>query len=117
MGTAELSAIEVSCQPYGYPPDNITFSYVPRPTTSAGAEATALALSHACDRSSGTTSNVRPTTTNATGVPGGPNAGQAVWHVDVVFYFVPPSASTGLDEHIVVEVNQATGVPTVIAYG
>jgi hypothetical protein len=119
--TANTGPVQVSCQPYGYNPVPIAFSFAAGLATAASAEQTAVALIRSCaatpDASSITititdlTSNVR----DGTGEPGGPSAGQAVWLVQIdtteAVKGVPYQA------HYLVEVNQATGVPTLVAYG
>lgn len=108
-----------SCQPFGYPPAPVSFSLTPGPVTSSGAEQMALALFRACAAS---TTNGEPTAaiTNiatdiqaATGHRSGPNTGQPVWlvRIDVTLRDSPAQI------HSWTEVNQATGVPTIVALG
>ncbi len=113
---------QVSCQPYGYAPVLITFGYAAGPTTSAAAEQTAVAMLRACaatpDESSVTvtitdlTSSVKA----GSGGPMSPNAGQPVWAVQID---TTESVKGGAaySAHYWIEVNQSTGVPTLIAYG
>jgi hypothetical protein len=112
----------VSCQPWGYSPAPPTmFSFAPGHATAEAAERTAVALIRSCaatpDASSVTititdlTSNV----TAGTGGPMGPNAGQAVWLVQVDTTEAVKGGA--YQAHYWVEVNQATGVPTLVAYG
>jgi hypothetical protein len=49
-------------------------------------------------------------------MPTGPNAGEAVWLVQVDATITEPGG-TSYESHLVIEVNQATGVPTVIGIG
>ena len=119
--TSNTGPPHVSCQPYGYNPVPITFSFAPGPATAASAEQTAVALIRSCaatpDASSITitithlTSNVK----DGTGVPGRPNAGQAVWLVQID---TTETVNGGpYQAHYLVEVNEATGVPTLVANG
>lgn len=119
--TTSPGPTQVSCQPYAYTPAPIAFSFAPGQVTAASAEQTAVSLIRACaatpDSSSITititnlTSNVK----NGTGEPTGPNAGQAVWVVQID---TTEAVKGGTYEaHYWVEVNQATGVPTLVAYG
>ena len=107
----------VSCQPYGYSPAPVAFSFAPGPVTSSSAERTAVALFRSCGASdltttiSGLTSSVSP----ATGARLGPNAGQSVWLVQIDATATDQGGS--YQSHYLIEVNQATGVPTVIGYG
>lgn len=112
---------QVSCQPYGYSPAPITLAYPNGPTTAASAEQTAVAMMRACsatpDEASVTVtitdlaSNVK----GGTGEPSGPNAGQAVWLVQIDTTEAVKGGA--YPAHYWVEVNQATGVPTLVAYG
>lgn len=79
----------------------------------------AVALFRAC---AAHTTNGEPTapitniSTNveaATGQPSGPNAGQPVWLVQIDVTLKDNPAQT----HSWTEVNQATGVPTIVALG
>jgi hypothetical protein len=106
-----------SCQPLGYSPAPVPFSFPPGPVSSATAEQTAVALFRACELP-----NVTELTSNAvaaTGTSGGPNAGRPVWRVQVDATVTPSDQSPGegYRSHFLIEVNQATGVPTLIAYG
>jgi hypothetical protein len=104
----------ISCQPYGYTPAPIAFSFPPGPVTASAAEETAVALFHACEASpiTGLTSSSSATT----GIKVGPNHGQAVWLVRVDAT-ITESSGTSYQSHFLIEVNQATGLPTVTAYG
>jgi hypothetical protein len=116
--TTSPGPAQVSCQPYGYSPAPITFSFAPRPATAASAEQTAVALIRSChaglDPSSiaDLTSNVK----DDTGRRRGPNAGQAVWLVEIVETLNLNGGGT-VPAYYWVEVNQSTGVPTLVAYG
>lgn len=113
---------QVSCQPFGYAPVLVPFAYVIGPTTSAAAEQTAVAMLRACAGTpdeSGVTVTIEQLTSGVQGGTGGPkspNASQAVWTVEI-----DTMESTKGGEpwpaHYWIEVNQATGVPTLIAYG
>jgi hypothetical protein len=109
------SAVAISCQPYGYTPAPIPFSFAPGPVTSAVAEQTALAFVRSCMQPY----SISPTvsTKPATGQQGGPNAGQPVWLVQVDGAVTDSSPTRLYDAHFLIEVNQATGVPTLVAYG
>lgn len=115
-GPASPAPGVVSCQPYGYSPAPIAFTFAPGPVTSSSAEQTAVALFRSCGASApaSTISDLRSSVSSATGGPG-PNAGQPVWLVQIDATSTDPGASYG--SHYLVEVNQATGVPTLIAYG
>jgi hypothetical protein len=106
----------ISCQPYGYTPAPIAFSFQSGPVTASVAEATAVAFFRACHDTSPTITDVRWTSEAATGSRGGPNNGQAVWIVKVQAT-VPTPPEGSYESHSWIEVNQATGVPTLIAYG
>lgn len=107
-----------SCQPFGYPVAPVNFSLTPGPVTSSGAEQMALALFRACaaDTNGQPTAAIADIATEveaATGQPSGPNAGQPVWRVriDVTLQGNPAQV------HSWTEVNQATGVPTIVGLG
>jgi hypothetical protein len=53
----------------------------------------------------------------ATGTPSGPNAGQPVWRVRVDATVTLASPGGEFESHFLIEVNQATGAPTVVGYG
>jgi len=107
----------ISCQPYDDTPTLIAFSFPAGPVTSSSAEQTAVALFRACAQFPGhEISNLTSTSKAATGAPNGPNDGQSVWLV-FIGAKITESTGTSYGSHFQIEVNQATGVPTVIAYG
>jgi hypothetical protein len=107
----------ISCQPFGYTPAPIAFSFPPGPVAASEAELTAVALFRACQLP--TVRDVTFSSRAATGTRAGPNDGQGVWLVEVSATVPVPSAEGGgsYQSHVLIEVNQATGIPTVIAYG
>jgi hypothetical protein len=109
------SAATISCQPYGYTPQPIPFSFAPGPVTSAVAEQTALAFVRSCMQPYTISANV--TTKSATGQQSGPNAGQPVWLVQIDGPVTNASPALPYELHYWIEINQATGFPTLVAYG
>jgi hypothetical protein len=110
---------QISCQPFGYPPAPVDFTFTPGPITAAGAEQVALDLFDAC---AADTQNGAPTAAittidsdvqSDTGGPNGPNAGQPVWMVQIDVTLKDNPAQ----HHSWTEVNQATGVPTIMGLG
>jgi len=110
----ETGPVAISCQPLGYTPAPIAISFEPGPVTAAEAEETAVALFRACQLP--TIIDVRARNEAAAGVRTGPNDGQPVWLVEVEAT-VPTPPTGSYQSHFLIEVNQATGVPTLIAYG
>ena len=112
---------QISCQPSGYSPVPIALSFPQGPATAASAEQTAGALIRSCAAtpdSSSITITITDLTSNVkggTGEPRGPNAGQAVWLVQIDTTEAVKGGT--YQAHYWVEVNQATGVPTLVAYG
>ena len=119
--TTSPGPAQVSCQPYGYSPVPIALSFAPGPATAASAEQTAVALIRSCAAtpdSSSITITIADLTSNVkggTGEPSGPNAGKAVWLVQIDTTEAVKGGT--YPAHYLVEVNQATGVPTLVAYG
>jgi hypothetical protein len=119
----ELSSAptQVSCQPYGYSPVLITFAYATGPTTATAAEQAAVAMLRSCaatpDESlvTVTITDLTSSVKAGTGGPMSPNAGQPVWQVQIDT--MEGVKGGAYPAHYLVEVNQATGVPTLIAYG
>lgn len=109
------TAVTISCQPYGYTPQPIPFSFAPGPVTSAMAEQTALAFVGSCMQPYTISATV--ISKAATGQPSGPNAGQPVWLVQIDGPVTNASPPLGYELHYMIEVNQATGFPTLVAYG
>jgi hypothetical protein len=111
-----LPAGTISCQPVGYTPAPVAFSFEAGPVTAATAEETAVALFRACQPATATIRDLTSSSAAGTGAPNGPNAGQAVWavQVDATVTQVPPGGTH--QSHFLIEVNQASGVPAVIAY-
>lgn len=117
QGNMGSAPVDISCQPYGYAPVRISFSFPPGPVSASIAEQTAVELYRACLRGAVTIADLTSTVHADLGSRNGPNAGQSVWLVEISAQIVPASFSDGYHEYFVIEVNQATGVPTVIAYG
>ncbi len=119
--TASPRPAQVSCQPYGYSPAPITFSFASGPMSAGSAEQTAVALIRSCaatpDASSITVTitDLTSSVKEGTGEPRGPNAGQPVWLVQIDAREAVRGGT--YPAHYWVEVNQATGVPTLVAYG
>ena len=105
-----------SCQPFGYTPAPIAFSFTSGAVDASAAESTAVTLYRACHGSGGRVDDITASTGAAVGSPGGPNAGQQVWRVQVSGAVTDPSGARYMS-HYLVEVNQSTGVPTLMAYG
>jgi hypothetical protein len=110
------SAAAISCQPYGYTPAPIAFSFPPGPVASSVAEQTAVALFRSCHEPSSITA-LTSSSKAKTGIKVGPNAGQAVWLVQVDATITDASPGSSYQSHFLIEVNQTTGVPTVVGYG
>ena len=119
--TTSPGPAQVSCQPYGYSPVPIALPVVPGPMTAASAEQTAVTLIRSCAATPESSSitititDLTSTVNDGTGEPTGPNAGQAVWQVQIDATEAVKSGT--YKAHYLVEVNQATGVPTLVAYG
>lgn len=119
---APATPANVSCQPFGYEPVLVTFAYPTGPTTSEVGEQTAVGMLRACastpDASgvSVTITSLTSSVSGGTGGPKSPNAGEPVWEVKID---TMESVKGGdpYPAHYWIEVNQATGVPTLIAYG
>ena len=120
--TTSAGPAQVSCQPYGYSPAPITFSFEPGTATAATAQQTAVALIRSCaatpDSSSITITitDLASTVKDGTGEPPGPNSGQAVWLVQIDTTEKTPNGGA-YTAHYLVEVSQSTGIPTLVAYG
>jgi hypothetical protein len=110
---------QISCQPFGYPPAPVDFPVTPGPITAAAAEQTALALFHACAAGgldgapTAEITSIDTDVQSGTGGPNGPNAGQPVWTVQIDVTLRDNPAQ----HHSWTEVNQATGVPTIVGLG
>lgn len=115
--TPSQTPVAISCQPYGYTPAPIAFSFAPGPVTSSAAEQTAVDLFRSCELPGSTFTNLTSSSTATTGTPQGPNEGQAVWLVQVDATVTEPLPNSTFQSHFLIEVNQANGVPTVVAYG
>ncbi len=119
--TSTPGPAHVSCQPYGDSPVPITFDFPRGATTAASAEQTAISLIRSCaatpDASSLTITitDLTSNATSSTGDPNRPNAGQTVWLVQIDT--TETVAGGTYQAHYLVDVNQGTGVPTLIAYG
>ena len=113
---------KVSCQPFGYEPVLITFAFPTGPATAVGAEQTAVVMLRACAATpdeSGVSVTITALTSTVNGGMGGPkspNAGQAVWEVKIDT-MESVKGGDAYPAHYWIEVNQATGIPTLIAYG
>ena len=112
----------VSCQPFGYEPVLITFAYPAGPATAEVGGQTAVGMLRACastpDESgvSATITKLTSSVSAGTGGPQSPNAGQSVWVVEIDT-LESIRGGDAYPAHYWIEVNQATGVPTLIAYG
>ena len=117
-GCASPMPTDISCQPYGYSPAPITFSFAPGPVTASVAEQTAVALFESCSASDAATTITDLTSTvgAAAGAPG-PNAGQDVWLVKVDATVADSFSGATYPSHFLIEVNQGTGIPTIVGYG
>ena len=110
-------AAGISCQPSAFSPAPVAFSFAPGPVTSSVAEQTAVALLDTCEASGGKAiSDVKKSSAEATGRPTGPNDGQSVWlvHIDAT---VNETAVRFYHIYWLVEVNKASGIPTVVDNG
>ena len=107
----------LSCQPYGATPEPVAIPYAPGPVTQAVAEQSATTLFRACVSRGGTLTGVMAGSVTSTGMRQGPNQVQPVWlvQVDATVNEPPPGAS--YQAHFLIEVNQATGVPTIVGQG
>jgi len=115
--SAASSAGEASsCQPLGHSPSPIAFTFVPGPVSAAVAENISAALYRACQDPNKTIKDLTSTSHEGSGSPSGPNAGQPVWLVQVDAQVVESSGAS-YGSHFLIEVNQATGAPTVISNG
>ena len=115
--TPSATPIAISCQPYGYTPAPIAFSFAPGPVTSSAAEQTAVALFRSCELPGTTFTDLTSSSKATTGMRGGPNDGQAVWLVEVDATVTEPMPNATYYSHFLFEVNQATGIPTVVGNG
>jgi hypothetical protein len=113
VSPASPSQIPVSCQPIDSSPRPIAFSFAPGNVTSSVAEQTAAALFRACHQPSSVT-DLTSSSKATTGMKLGPNAGQAVWLIQVDATVAPPSGGVALRVGYRIEVNQTTGVPIII---
>lgn len=107
----------ISCQPSAFSPAPVAFSFAPGPVTSSVAEQTAVALLGTCEASGGKAiSDVKKSSAEATGRRTGPNDGQSVWlvHIDAT---VNETAGGFYHLYWLVEVNESSGVPTVVDNG
>ena len=110
--TASIEPGAISCQPLGFTPAPVHFSFAPGPVTSTIAEQTAIALVRSCGSPAYPITELTSKSEAATGARGGPNLEQPVWRVQV-----DSTISNGSQLHFLIEVNQATGVPTLVGYG
>jgi hypothetical protein len=83
----------------------------------AAAEEIGAALFRACHLPSDTVSELVTSSESTTGTPRGPNAGQGVWLVEVDAQISEPSPGAAYASHFLIEVNQATGIPTIVGLG
>ena len=107
----------VSCQPVGSEPALVPLAFPAGALTAAVAEQTATALFRACELQGATITNLSAVATPSTGMRLGPNAGQVVWRVQVDATVTEPTSGTRYASHFLIEVNEATGVPTIVALG
>ena len=117
MSPVTPSPIAISCQPFGYTPAPIAFSFAPGPVTAQVAEETSVALFRACELPGAAITGLTSSSTASTGVRGGPNEGQPVWLVRVDATVAEPSSGASYESHFLIEVNQATGAPTIQGQG
>jgi hypothetical protein len=116
-GTPIPSSGPRSCQPFGYTPAPIAFSFEPGPVSSSAAEDAAVALFRGCQVPGAEITGLISSSADGTGSPSGPNAGQAVWRVQVDATVSEGSPNSTHRSHFLIEVNQASGMPTIIGYG
>lgn len=116
MSPASPTPVAISCQPSGASPAPAAFSVIPAPATAAAAEQTAIAMVRACELPK-TVTDLSSSSKPATGVQQGPNGGQAIWLVQVDVTVVEASPGATYQAHFLVEVNQASGVPTIVGQG
>jgi hypothetical protein len=114
---SQLAPGTASCQPFGYPPAQVPFPVEPGPVTSEAAEERAVALFRACAQPGSVIAELTSGSEAASGITAGPNDGQSVWRVQVDAMVTEPSHGATYRSHFIIEVNQATGIPTVVAYG
>jgi hypothetical protein len=84
--------------------------------TASVAEQTAIALFRTCERPK-TVSDLTSSSKAATGMQLGPSVGRAVWLVQVDATVVEASPGASYQAHFLIEVNQATGIPTIVGQG
>jgi hypothetical protein len=106
----------VSCQPFGSTPAPIPFSFPAGPVNEPSAGATAVALFRSCALPNAIIDDLTSRVAPVSGVRGGPNEGQSVWQVQVDATITEPGGTRYLS-HFLIEVNQVTGVPTIIGMG
>ena len=114
---ASNAPLGVSCQPVGASAAPIQLPFGPGPVTSATAEQTAVALFRACAHGSALITNLTSGSVSATGMTIGPNAGDPVWLVQVDATITEPAPGSAYQSHVLIEVNQATGRPTIVGQG
>ena len=102
-------------QPIGYTPAPVDFSIFPGSKAQSEAESIARDFLLACGRPISSSEQVTTSSRSENGDPNGPNAGQKVWLVRVDVEIADPS-SAQITVHDLIEINAATGVPTLIAY-
>lgn len=116
------SSVTVSCQPFGYAPAPVTLQLPGGVLDAKVAEAIAVSMVRTCAATpdeNGTTTRIDTlghSVGDGTGNPTGPNAGQPVWTVKIDTT-ESVGGGEGWNAHYWIEVNKATGVPTLIAYG
>ena len=115
-----VSAV-VSCQPFGSPDVPITVTFASGPVTAEVAQATAIAMLRSCAATpdeNGVTVTIAELSSSVKAGVGGrmsPNAGQPVWVVDL-----DTTEGVKADQwhaYYSIEVNMATGLPTLMAIG
>lgn len=116
-GKGSRSPTALSCQPYGSTPAPVAVSIGLGPVTAALAEETGVALFRACQLPSSVISDLTSGSRAATGMARGPNDGLAVWLVQVDATITEPSPGGRYQSHFLIEVNQATGMPTIVGQG
>jgi hypothetical protein len=115
--TAGIAPGQVSCQPVGMDPAPVAFVFLPGPATAASAEQTALGMIRACASSQWKdaidSTSLTSTVEAGTAELPGPNKGSDVWLVRVDAKW----KDGVVESHYLIEVNKATGVPTLVGVG
>lgn len=116
-GQASDSPTALSCQPYGSASKAVAVSIRLGPVTASVAQETGVALFRACQLPTSMISDLTSDSRAATGMARGPNDGSVVWLVQVDATITEPSPGGRYQSHFLIEVNQATGMPTIVGQG